>query len=708
MTDMTIEPRAVADIQVPEELSRLRELAYNLWWSWTPRARLLFASIDKQLWARYRNPVQLLINIEPHHWDSLINDGGAFMSQYRSVIRDFDRYMEKEDTWFKTRHADYDKGPIGYFSTEFGLHESLGIYCGGLGVLSGDHAKAASDMDLPFVGVGVLYRKGYFRQAIDPDGRQHHIFNDSDFFRLPLRPLHDTTGRDLIISVEFPDRQVYVRVWRLTVGRVFLYLLDTDILDNEPGDRPITSQLYVRGREMRLCQEMVLGIGGVRALRALNIEPAVWHMNEGHSAFQVVERLRENIRDGMKFSQALEAIRENTIFTTHTPVPAGNEAFDPALVERYLTVYADSMGLDVKQLLDLGKSYPGKVKNQPYNLTAVGIRSSVYSNGVSKLHGEVATQMWQHLFKKKDDKANAVKYVTNGVHRATWLGHDIRSLLEESVGDDWTEHFSDTDYWQNVKNIKSADLWEAHQSQKDRMIRLVRQRLMAQFARHGKSPEEIREVGKMLDRNILTIGFARRFATYKRAGLIFHDLKRLESIITHPDHPVQIIFSGKAHPADLPGQELVKDIVNKAFYSSLKGNILFLEDYEMRVARHLVQGVDIWLNTPRRPREASGTSGMKAAMNGAPNFSISDGWWPEAYNGKNGWLIGIDENSENEELQDYEDAASFYDILENEIIPAYYGRDNGVPEKWVDIMKESMATIIPAFSATRMLEDYVR
>ncbi|MBU0677378.1 MAG: alpha-glucan family phosphorylase, partial [Verrucomicrobia bacterium] len=687
----------------------LRDLSYNLWWSWTPRARRLFANIDSQLWGMYRNPVELLINIEPHYWETLLNDGGAFMSDYRRLIRDFDRYMDPHaETPFKSVSPDYSGGPVAYFSTEFGLHESLGIYCGGLGVLSGDHAKAASDFGLPFVGVGILYRRGYFHQNIDPDGRQHHIYSNFDFHRLPLRPLHDSTGRDLVVTVDFPGREVYARVWQLTVGRIKLYLLDTDVLENDPADRPITSQLYVRGREMRLCQELVLGVGGVRALRALGIEPAAWHMNEGHSTFLTIERMRENMRAGMSWDESKATITKGTVFTTHTPVPAGNEVFDASLVEKYMVNSAADMSIDIEKIMELGRSYP-EGGGQPFNLTALAMRFSSYQNGVSKLHGEVSNQMWGHLFPEMNQGDAPVKYVTNGVHIATWLGHDIRTMIEEHLGMNWHENLTNVDYWKKVYDIPDEEVWEAHMHQKERLFRLVRHRLVRQFARHGRSPDSMREVGHMLDPRALTIGFARRFATYKRAGLIFQDYNRLKRIITNSERPVQLIFSGKAHPADVPGQELVKMIWDIAVHSDLKGYIFFLEDYEMRIARHLVQGVEIWLNTPRRPREASGTSGMKAAMNGAPNFSISDGWWPEAYNGKNGWMIGDGREFDNEELQDYEDSASFYDLLENTIVPLYYdGRHNGTPSNWVKVMKESMATVTPGFGAARMLNDYVR
>ena len=702
---MPVQAVPVADIHVPKEVSRLRELAYNLWWSWTPRARRFFSTIDADLWDTYRNPVQLLINIEPHQWERLMNGGGVFMSDYRKVLRDFDRYMTAEDTPFQQKYPDYAGGPVAYFSTEFGLHESLGIYCGGLGVLSGDHAKAASDFGLPFVGVGILYRRGYFRQTIDADGRQHHIFQEFDFYRLPLRPLQSSSGHALVVPVELPGREVRARVWELKVGRVTLYLLDTDITENDPADRPITSQLYVRGREMRLCQELVLGLGGARVVQELGIKPAVWHMNEGHSAFLAMERLRGYLAAGRSWEEAMQTITADTVFTTHTPVPAGNEAFDVPLVDKYMQPLAASIKAEPQRLIDLGLSYPGS-GGQPFNLTALAIRMSRKVNGVSKLHGAVASHMWHHLMDQPAEEL-PVDYVTNGVHVATWLGHDLRTLVEEELGMDWSEHLTDTAFWARIHEIPDEDVWAAHQHQKDRMVRLVRNRLLRQYARHGKSPDEMREVAQLLDPNVLTIGFARRFATYKRANLIFRDYDRLKRILMAADRPVQFIFSGKAHPADGPGQELVRDIVNLAFHSDLYGKIVFLEDYEMRVARHLVQGVDVWLNTPRRPREASGTSGMKAAMNGAPNLSISDGWWPEAYNGKNGWLINDGREHDNDEMQDYEDSASFYELMEKRVVPAFYDdRQNGVPKQWLAIMKESMATIIPAFSAARMLEDY--
>ncbi len=703
---MALEATPVANIRVPDELSRLPEMVYNLWWSWTPRARRFFSMINANLWATYRNPVQLLINLEPHQWERLINDGGAFMSDYRRLVREYDAYINMEQTPFRQQFPDYTGAPVAYFSTEFGLHECLGIYSGGLGVLSGDHAKAASDFGLPFVGIGILYRKGYFHQAVDADGDQDHEFRDFDFYRLPVKPLQSSSGRPLLIPVDLPGREVYARVWELKVGRVNLYLLDTDIPENDIADRPITSQLYVRGREMRLCQELVLGIGGVRVLRELGITPSVWHMNEGHSAFLAIERLRALMKEKHSWDDATRTIAARTVFTTHTPVPAGNEAFDTQLVEKYLTGYAKQLGVDIQKLVKLGISYP-EGRGQPFNLTALAIRMSHHVNGVSKLHGDVSSHMWHHLFPGKSAADLPVDYVTNGVHVATWLGHDLRTLVEDEIGADWNEHLTDQAFWAQVRDLKDEDLWAAHLHQKDRMIRLVRSRLVQQFGRHGKSPDEMRAVNHLLDPHALTIGFGRRFATYKRAGLIFKDFERLKTILTDPERPVQIIFSGKAHPADLPGQELVRQIFNLAFHSEITGRIIFLEDYEMRVCRHLVQGVDVWLNTPRRPREASGTSGMKAAMNGGLNLSISDGWWPEAYTGDNGWLISDGREFDNEEMQDYEDSSSFYQLMEQDVVPTFYqGRENGIPRRWVRMMKESMATIIPAFSAARMLTDY--
>ncbi|MBM3860389.1 MAG: glycosyltransferase family 1 protein [Verrucomicrobia bacterium] len=697
----------LADIELPKEVARLRELAYNLWWTWTPHARRMFSHIQPGLWAMYRNPVELLINIEPHHWEQLLEDE-IFLTMYHSVLREFDAYMKPAAaTWFNQNYPHYKGGPFVYFSTEFGWHESLHTYSGGLGILSGDHCKSASDLGLPFIAIGPLYKNGYFEQEVEPDGRQQHFYPAYDFARLPLMPLLGDDGRQLTVSVPFPNREIHVRVWLAQVGRIPALLLDSDIPKNEPADRPITGQLYVSGREMRICQELLVGMGGVRVLQALNIEPSCWHMNEGHCAFLTLERIRALLHQGVAFPAACKEVAKNSVFTTHTPVPAGNEAFDVALVRKYVKQCCDETGADINKLLALGLPHPDAT-NEPFSLTVLAIRLSTYCNGVSQLHGKVSNDMWRHVFHAKP-KEEPVKAITNGVHTQTWLGWQMADLYDRYLTPAWRQNLMDEMFWKRgVTNIPDAELWDVHAIQKDNLIRCVRARVRTQLARHGCSPDELRELETLLNRDSLTIGFARRFATYKRADLLFRDFDRLRAILKNPRRPIQIIFAGKAHPADKPGQELIRRIFEVSRYSDLRGHIVFVENYNMRVARMLVQGVDVWLNTPRRPHEASGTSGMKAPVNGAINFSIADGWWCEVQNPDAGWTIGNHHTTPNPDQQDHEDSQSLYDLIENTIAPLYYQRGpDGLPGEWIKHMKASIATVLPRFSTARMVRDYV-
>jgi len=699
----------LADIELPKEVAGLRELAYNLWWTWNPQARRMFSHIYPALWAMYRNPVELLINIEPHHWEALLEDD-VFLTMYKQIMRDFTRYTQSlGETWFAKNHPGYSGGPIVYFSTEFGFHESVRIYSGGLGVLSGDHCKSASDLGLPFIAVGPLYKHGYFEQEIEPDGRQQHFYPAYDFSRLPILPLLADNGRQLHVGVDLPGRTVYVRVWLAQVGRVPVLLLDTDTNKNDPADRPITGQLYVSGREMRICQEIVLGMGGVRVLQALGIEPATWHMNEGHCAFLGLERIRPLLKQGTSLTDACKDIAKNSVFTTHTPVPAGNEAFDIELVRKYFKPYCEEYNLPIEKLIEVGLAHPGG-GDQQFSLTVLALHTSTYCNGVSKLHGDVSNDMWSHLFQDAAKSAQKpIKSITNGIHTQTWLGYHLSELFDRYLTPAWRDNLMDELFWKRgVANIPDQELWEIHNLQKDNLIRYARGRVREQLARHGASPEALRSVEELLNPNALTLGFARRFATYKRADLLFRDFERLRQILKNPDRPVQLIFAGKAHPADKPGQELIRRIFDISRNSDLRGHIVFLENYNMRVARMLVQGVDVWVNTPRRPHEASGTSGMKAAINGAPNFSIADGWWCEAADqGKNGWTIGDSQELDNHDLQDHEDSQSFYDLLENQIAAAYYRRNaKNLPVDWIKVMKGSIATITPRFSTARMVRDY--
>lgn len=698
---------SLADIELPRELERLREMAYNLWWTWNPRARRLFSHIQPALWATYRNPVELLINIEPHHWEPLLQDE-SFLSVYRSLLRELDGYLQGQgETWFAKQFPEFAGGPIAYFSTEFGFHESLPGYSGGLGVLSADHCKAASDLGVPLVAVGLLYKHGYFEQEIEPDGRQQHFYPRYDFLRLPIRPLLGANGHQLTVALDFPERAVHAAVWLAQVGRVPALLLDTDTPKNHAADRPITGQLYVSGREMRLCQEIVLGMGGVRVLQALGLNPCCWHINEGHSAFLALERVRSYVKHGLKFEEACKEVARNTVFTTHTPVPAGHEAFDHELVAKYLSNYCKEVGISLEQLLDLGMAQLGH-RRQPFSLTALAIRLSSYCNGVSRLHGRVSSQMWRHLYPAAPAE-NPIHAITNGVHTETWLGFHMSELFDRYLTPAWRQNLTDDLFWKRgVAAIPDKELWETHLLQKQTLIRYARNRVRDTLARHGSSPDELRRVDALLDPQALTIGFARRFATYKRADLLFRNLERLRKILKHPERPVQILFAGKAHPADKQAHDLIRRIWEISLHSDLRGHIVFLENYNMRVARMMVTGVDVWLNTPRRPLEASGTSGMKAPVNGGIHFSIADGWWPEAANGINGWTIGSGEENADPDTADHAESESLYKILETQIAPLYYTRDaDGLPREWVARMKASLATITPRFSAARMVRDYV-
>jgi starch phosphorylase len=686
----------IADIELPARVERLRDLAYDLWWSWSPSATRLFTWIDPDHWRRYHNPVELLINVEPHQWQRLLSDP-EFVRAYEAVIAALDDYRSRP-RWFQQKAGEALRGPVAYFSMEFGLHESLGVYSGGLGVLAGDHCKASSDLGLPLVGVSLLYRSGYFRQSVDADGFQQHIYPDYDFARLPILPVEAPGGGVLTVPVDLPGRVVQAAVWKVQVGLVPVLLLDTDIPLNDPADRPITGILYVRGREMRLTQEIVLGVGGVRALGALGLSPAVWHLNEGHVAFLNLERARELVLRGEGLGEALKAVARNSVFTTHTPVPAGNEAFAVPLVRRYLGPWTKEVGVDAEAALSLG------AENGDFNLTVLAIRLSSSTNAVSKLHGTVSSDMWRHLW--TGAPPSPVIAITNGVHTESWVGPEMRSLYTRYLHPQWEDHLLDEDMWRRVAEIPDSELWSAHRSQKERLIRFVRERVRAQTARHGRSPDELRELERLFDPRALTIGFARRFATYKRAHLVLQDLERVRALLGNAERPVQMLFAGKAHPADRAGQEVIRKLFLLT-QEQFRGTVVFLEDYDMEVGRMMVQGCDVWLNTPRRPQEASGTSGMKSPVNGGINVSVLDGWWAEGYREDNGWGFG-DASAASAEDQDRDDAGALYRILEEEVIPAFFERDgDGLRHGWIRRMKASIESLVPRFSAHRMARDYV-
>jgi starch phosphorylase len=695
-----------AAFRLPPQVSGLRRLAYNLYWGWHPDAKQLFNRIDPVAWSRYRNPIQLLAgSVE---WSELLDNPG-FMAEAAETLERFEHYMENgADHWFHRRHASELDGPIAYFCAEYGIHESLGIYSGGLGVLAGDHMKSASDMALPVVGVGLMYRKGYFRQNIDWDGHQEHAYPDYDLTRLPLLRVQGVDGDPLVVTIALPDRELAIAVWLAQVGRVPVLLLDTDIPENSPSDRPITHILYVRGREMRLHQELVLGIGGVRTIRALGIKPAAWHLNEGHSAFLLAERARELVKAGVAADEAWARVARDSVFTIHTPVSAGNERFEADLVRSVAGPLlegderADTGGIDVERLLELGRGVDGD--EAQFDMTAFSLRLTNGANAVSQLHAQTANDTWSSI------SLRPILGITNGIHTPTWLGLPMRTLFEKHLSVDLDDLDGKSDvarFWERIDRIPAQELWDAHRRQKTEFSLFARGRLRAQLARHGEAPATLEALSEALDPDALTIGFARRFATYKRAGLLFSDLDRLARLVFDADRPVQVVFAGKAHPADRPGQQVIQQIFTWTRSERLRGRVFILEDYDMRVGRYLVQGVDTWLNNPRRPLEASGTSGMKAAQNGVPNISVLDGWWDEGYERDNGWAIGGRDTDADESAQDWSDALDLYRLLEEELVPAYYDRDKeGIPVQWVETMRRAMATSLWAFSTTRMLQEY--
>ncbi|HYH92317.1 MAG TPA: alpha-glucan family phosphorylase [Candidatus Saccharimonadales bacterium] len=688
-----------ASFPLPPRLEGLRRLAYNLHWAWSPRTRNLWSLVDRTAWNRYRNPIPVIAG--PTEWSRLLDDE-KFLAEYQDVLADFDQYMANgRDHWFTRKYADKLDGPIAYFCAEYGIHESLGIYSGGLGVLAGDHMKSASDMAMPFVGVGLLYRKGYFRQSIDADGHQEHNYPDYDLSRLPLSRVQGPGGAPLTVTVELPGRELVVAVWLAQVGRVPVLLLDTDVGENAAEDRPITHILYVRGREMRLHQELVLGVGGVRAIRALGLDPAVWHLNEGHSAFLLAERAREFVAAGDTLEDAWPKVRRDSVFTIHTPVSAGNERFEADLVRRVATPLLDDVGVPVERVLELGLG-TDEDRGQ-FDMTAFSLRLTNGANAVSQLHAETANGTW------RGTTPHDILGITNGVHGPTWVGEPVVGLLKRHLDADLDRLDAGSrqdPFWERLDGLSSKDLWEAHLRQKRELAIFVRGRLRAQFARHGEAPSVLAELETALDPKVFTIGFARRFATYKRAGLLFSDIERLRKLLWDEERPVQVIFAGKAHPADRPGQRVIQEIFQRSRSPELRGRVFILEDYDMRVGRFLVQGVDVWLNNPRRPLEASGTSGMKAAQNGVPNISVLDGWWDEGYTDDNGWAIGGRETDPDEAAQDWSDAQDLYRLLEDDLVPRYYDRADGLPRRWTEVMRRSMATTLWRFSTTRMLQEY--
>ena len=700
---------------LPASLEELRALAHNLRWAWNHDAIELFRRLDSDLWeTTSHNPVLMLGTIDQERLEAAAIDEG-FLAHLARVVRDFEVYtsaMIEPDSasappWFASAHGQPTDLLVAYFSAEFGLTESLSIFAGGLGVLAGDHLKSASDLGLPFVGVGLLYQQGYFQQYLNHAGWQQEAYEDNDFHNLPLTRERQEDGMPLTIAVAYPGRQVIAQVWRAQVGRVPLYLLDTNIPANRPADRDITDQLYGGNLEMRIQQEIMLGIGGYRALDALGLEPSAYHMNEGHSAFLALERTRHLMEThDLSFSEAREAAGGGLVFTTHTPVPAGHDYFAPELMDRYFGDYASDLGLSRREFLALGRQDPNDDR-EPFCMTILALRLAAYSNGVSRLHGQVSRQMWQGLWPGVPEDEVPIDYVTNGVHFRSWISHEMDGLYERYLGPRWREEPADQMVWQRAGRIPAEELWRTHERRRERLVVFTRRRLHAQLERRGASTAELQTADEVLDPEALTIGFARRFATYKRATLLLRDPKRLARILDHPQRPVQVIFAGKAHPRDDAGKELIREIVALSHQEPFRRRLVFLEDYDMSVGRYLVQGADVWLNTPRRPREASGTSGMKAAANGVLNLSTLDGWWDEAYRSELGWVIGRGEKYDEPDEQDRVEAEALYVLLEQDVVPAFYDRGtNGLPRRWISRMKATIGSLSCFFNTHRMVQDY--
>ena len=689
---------------LPAVLEPLREMTFNLWWTWEPSARRLFRHLDPDLWNRTNhNPVRMLQLSRQARLEELAQDK-SFLRELKEVHDAFRNYLAREDTYGKTGAGAAIKRPVAYFSAEFGFHEAIPNYSGGLGILAGDHCKSASDLDLNFVAVGLLYRHGYFRQEIDKDGAQHAVSLNQNFHHLPIREVQ-RDGAGLLISVRILDREVFAKVWQLPVGRIDLFLLDTDIPENNAEDRLITAELYGGDQEMRMRQEIVLGIGGVKALKALGIDPEVFHMNEGHSAFLAMERIRRKVVEKkLEFYSALQIVASANIFTTHTPVPAGNDSFPREMMRKYFGDFAKELGIPFDELFSFGQTRVDR--SDPFSMTILALRMSRHSNGVSKLHGEVSRSLWKDVWNGVPVHEVPITSITNGIHTKTWMAPEFSALYRKYLGE-WEERITEPDFWRRVIDIPDSELWETHQQLKHRLVEFVRERVRIRRERIGDSPEAIHNVNRILDPEVLTIGFARRFATYKRGALLFSDKERLKRLLNDTTRPVQFIFAGKAHPRDEGGRALIQEVYRFSREAGFENRVVFLEDYDSYIARRLVQGVDLWLNNPLRPMEASGTSGMKCAPNGGINLSVLDGWWHEGFNGNNGWAIAAEISDGTVESQSAVDANSLYQLLENQIIPLYYAKPDGkLPLAWLQLMRESIRSVTPVFNTHRMVKEY--
>lgn len=696
--------------QLPERIKGLSTIANNLWWSWNSEFLRLFKEIDIDLWERVeKNPVKFLRLVSQDKLNEILQNS-EFLKKYDELLENHANYMSSKNTWFSKKYPNNKNDLIAYFSAEYGLDEIMQIYSGGLGILSGDHLKSASDLGIPLVAVGLLYKNGYFHQKINAYGEQETEFKNIDVSNLPITEVKDAKKDNILVSVNMPKGTLHLKIWQVNVGRVKLYLLDSDVEENIEEYRGITSTLYGGNQETRIQQEIVLGMGGIKVLKILGLNPTIYHMNEGHSSFLILELINQIMQEKkVSFNIAKDIVSSKTVFTTHTPVPAGNDIFPLSLVETYFDGIWEKYGISKNEFLKMGMAPNSEVENSEFNMGILALKVAGKKNGVSKLHGAVSRELFAEVWPNIIAHESPITYVTNGIHTCSWLAPNLKKLYNKYLIPFWQDMIYDDNVWKNVKNIPDKDLWDAHIDRKRKLLALVKDNTAERLKRNGYTYDQIAKIVSGLNPNALTIGFARRFATYKRATLIFRDLERITQILNDKNRPVQLIFAGKAHPADKEGQELIKFIHEISMKPQFKGKVFLLEDYSIGMSRYLISGVDVWLNNPRRPMEASGTSGQKASVNGVINFSILDGWWAEGYNANNGWKIGTNADYDNYEIQDNDDSESIYNTLEKKIIPSYYNQnDKGFSNSWVNMMKESIITTGGKFSTARMLVDYVQ
>jgi starch phosphorylase len=722
MSQAELERPAAPAAQSPAEKFSLSELsaqtlydkcvtvARNLWWSWHPEVTNLFRDLDPIRWRQLdHNPIALLAEFTPERLEMRAAELVLY-SRINHAHRRLKEYLGAKQTWSTTHAGVLGAKPVAYFSAEFGLHESVPIYSGGLGVLSGDHIKSASGLGVPLVAIGLFYDQGYFKQHLDIDGYQSEEYLDTKVENVPMEPALTADGQHIVVKIDTRNGPLRAKVWLMRVGRVNLYLLDCDVDSNRPEDRELTSRLYGGDHRVRIRQELVLGVGGVRALKALGISPGVYHLNEGHSVFATLEAIRERMEeDGISFDEALREVAQRTVFTTHTPVPAGHDRFDGGLIEEHLGPLRDQLGISFQQLMGLGRVEPHN-EGETFCMTVLGLKLSRRANAVSALHGHVSRRMWAHLWPWRVEEEIPIGHITNGVHIPSWLAWQMLQLYDRIFPADWMRRgMGEPDMWREIFKVDPGELWETHYSLKNLLLQFVRRRVSRQCRRRGESDEAVEMARNLLDPNVLTIGFARRFATYKRADLILTDMERLYKLLSDPSRPIQLIFAGKAHPADEPGKRLIRRIANARHDARINGRVVFVEDYDINVCRHLIQGVDVWLNNPRRPLEASGTSGQKVVLNGGLNLSVLDGWWAEAYDGQNGFAIGRGHSHVSDEIGDRRDGESLYKVLEDQVIPLFYDRDSdGLPRRWIQFMMNSISSLAWRFSAHRMVMDYAK